>query len=87
MYHKKRNSKRFYTKDDLIMKLTPKETDVITLVAAGYSDKEIGFQLNISYGTVRDYIDKIILKTNARNRTHAAMLYGKQNPESMVGIS
>ena len=56
------------------MKLTPKETDVITLVAAGYSDKEIGFQLNISYGTVRDYIDKIILKTQARNRTHAAML-------------
>ena len=62
------------------MKLTPKETDVITLVAAGYSDKDI------SYGTVRDYIDKIILKTQARNRTHAAMLYGQKNPEWMLSI-
>jgi len=68
------------------MRLTPKETDVITLVASGYSDKEIGSQLNISYGTVRDYIDKIVLKTRARNRTHAAMLYGKNNPEWMITI-
>lgn len=68
------------------MRLTPKETDVITLVALGFSDKEIGFQLNISYGTVRDYIDKIVLKTQARNRTHAAVLYGKNNPEWMVTI-
>lgn len=68
------------------MRLTPKETDVITLVALGFSDKEIGFQLNISYGTVRDYIDKIVLKTQARNRTHAAVLYGKNNPEWMFTI-
>ncbi len=68
------------------MKLTPKETVVITLVASGYSDKEIGLKLNISYGTVRDYIDKIVLKTQARNRTHAAMLYAKDNPQWLVAI-
>ncbi len=68
------------------MKLTPKETDVITLVASGFSDKEIGLKLNISYGTVRDYIDKIVLKMHARNRTHAAMLYAKQNLEWLVTI-
>lgn len=69
------------------MRLTPKETAVITLVASGYSDKEIGFRMHISYGTVRDYIDKIILKTQARNRTHAAMLYGKQHPDWMININ
>lgn len=68
------------------MKLTPKETAVITLVASGYSDKEIGLKLNISYGTVRDYIDKIVLKSQARNRTHAAMLYAKENPQWLVTI-
>lgn len=68
------------------MKLTPKETAVITLVASGYSDKEIGLKLNISYGTVRDYIDKIVLKSQARNRTHAAMLYAKENPQWLITI-
>lgn len=68
------------------MKLTPKETAVITLVASGYSDKEIGLKMNISYGTVRDYIDKIVLKSHARNRTHAAMLYAKENPKWLVTI-
>ncbi|HIS35605.1 TPA: response regulator transcription factor [Candidatus Scatousia excrementigallinarum] len=68
------------------MKLTPKETEVITLVASGFSDKEIGLKLNISYGTVRDYIDKIVLKTQARNRTHAAMLYAKENPQWLGAI-
>lgn len=68
------------------MKLTPKETEVITLVASGFSDKEIGLKLNISYGTVRDYIDKIVLKTQARNRTHVAMLYAKENPQWLGAI-
>ena len=68
------------------MTLTPKETDVITLVASGYSDKEIGLQLNISYGTVSDYNDKIVLKMRARNRTHAALLYAKYNIEWLLAV-
>lgn len=68
------------------MKLTPKEKAVITLAASGYTDKEIGLKLNISYGTVRDYIDKIVLKMKARNRTHAAILYAKQNLEWLRAI-
>lgn len=68
------------------MKLTPKETDVITLVASGYSDKEIALNLDIAYATVRDYVDKIVLKTKARNRTHAALLYAKEHPEWLNAI-
>ena len=68
------------------MKLTPKEINVLTLVAQGYTDKEIGTKLNISYATVRDYIDKIVLKTQARNRTHAALLYAKENCQWLIDI-
>lgn len=68
------------------MKLTPKEIAVITLVASGYSDKEIGLILKISYGTVRDYIDKLVLKLQARNRTHAAILYAKKHAEWLLKI-
>jgi DNA-binding NarL/FixJ family response regulator len=57
------------------MTLSPKEVRVLTLTALGYSDKEIGVKLNIAYGTVRNHIDKIVLKLHAQNRTHAVMIY------------
>ena len=61
------------------MALSPKEVQVLTLTALGYSDKEIGVKLNIAYATVRNHIDRIVLKLNARNRTHAAIIYKLNN--------
>ena len=57
------------------MVLSPKEIKVMTLVAMGYSDKEIGVELKIAYGTVRNHVDKAVLKLHAQNRTHAVMIY------------
>lgn len=57
------------------MALSPKELEVLTLVALGYSDKEISVQLKIAYGTVRNHVDKAVLKLNAQNRTHAVIIY------------
>ena len=57
------------------MLLSPKELKVLTLTALGYSDKEIAAELKIKYCTVRNHIDKAVLKLNARNRTHAAIIY------------
>ena len=57
------------------MALSPQEVKVLTLVALGYSDKEIGMKLNISYGTVRNHIDKVVLKLHARNRSNAVLIY------------
>ncbi len=61
------------------MALSPKEVEVLTLAALGYCDKEIGLKLNIAYGTVRNHMDRIVLKLNARNRTHAAIIYKLNN--------
>lgn len=63
------------------MKLSPKEIKVLTLVALGYSDKEIGVKLNVKYGTIRTYIDRIVHKLKARNRTNAAVIYISKNPK------
>lgn len=63
------------------MELSPKELKVLTLVALGYSDKEIGVKLKIAYGTVRTYIDRIVLKLNARNRTNATVIYTQNKPD------
>ena len=63
------------------MKLSPKETEIITLVARGFEDEEIGTKLKISGRTVQTYLTRIMLKLNARNRTDAAVSYIKYNPE------
>lgn len=59
------------------MKLTPRERDVITLVAKGFSDKEIALKLELSPRTVQTHLNATILKFNARNRTHVAALFVK----------
>ncbi len=63
------------------MKLSQKETEIITLVARGFEDKEIGTKLKISGRTVQTHLTRIMLKLNARNRTAAAISYIKHNPE------
>ncbi len=57
------------------MILSFKQEQVLSLVALGYSDKQIARKLNITYGTVRNHVDKAVLKLNAQNRTHAVMIY------------
>ncbi len=63
------------------MLLSPMQEKVLSLVALGYSDKQIAVKLNIGYGTVRNHIDKTILKLNAQNRTHAVIIYKFMNKE------
>lgn len=63
------------------MKLTPREHDVITLVAEGYVDKEIANFLKLSHRTVQTHLNSVINKLGARNRTNAAVLYIKTSYE------
>ena len=68
------------------MILSPKEIQVLTLVALGYSDKEVGEKLHISYGTVRNHMDRTVLKLCAQNRTHAVILYKLANKDWLEDI-
>jgi DNA-binding CsgD family transcriptional regulator len=52
--------------------LTPRERDVLELVAAGYSDAQIGETLFISPKTANRHVGSILLKLGVRNRTQAA---------------
>ena len=48
--------------------LTPREVDVIKLVAKGKINKEIGTELNISVDTVKKHIQNIFEKTEVNNK-------------------
>ena len=54
--------------------LTPRELDVIRLVAEGMSNKEIGQSLVISPRTVNFHMDNLFAKLGVRSRTEAAIL-------------
>ncbi|MEW9548360.1 DNA-binding response regulator [Nonomuraea sp. NPDC050783] len=54
--------------------LTPREADVLRLVAAGEEPPEIAGRLFLTAGTVRNYITAILAKLNARNRTDAVRI-------------
>ena len=51
--------------------LTPRERDVIALVAEGLSNKEIGFRLGISPDTAKFHVGRLIDKLDATGRTDA----------------
>ena len=52
--------------------LTQREVEVIRLIAAGKTDREIAGELIISINTVYNHVKNILNKTNAANRTEAA---------------
>lgn len=54
-------------------KLSPREIDVITLVAKGYSRKEIARLLDLSVNTVSRYIKGAYSKLNISNKAEAAI--------------
>jgi len=54
--------------------LTDREHQVLELVAAGLSNKEIGQQLFLSEKTVKHHMTNILQKLQVRNRVEAAML-------------
>jgi DNA-binding NarL/FixJ family response regulator len=54
--------------------LTPREHDVLTLVAEGLTNKEIGGRLTITEDTVKKHVQNIIWKLRAADRTQAAIM-------------
>jgi DNA-binding NarL/FixJ family response regulator len=52
--------------------LTPREVEVLRLIAAGRSNQEIAEELVISFNTVSNHVKNILGKTDSANRTEAA---------------
>lgn len=54
--------------------LTPREAEVLSLIAEGMTDKEIAAQLSLSLHTVKSHVRNILTKLQAANRRQAARL-------------
>jgi DNA-binding NarL/FixJ family response regulator len=53
--------------------LTPRQLDILRLVAQGQTSREIAQELILSPGTVRTHVQRIIAKLRARDRTTAVV--------------
>ncbi len=53
--------------------LTPRETEVLRLMAGGYSNKEISQALSKSEGTIKNHVSNILAKLGVRDRTRAVL--------------
>jgi DNA-binding NarL/FixJ family response regulator len=51
--------------------LTPRESDVLRLIAEGKSNREIARALYVSEATVKTHVNRIFAKTGSRDRTQA----------------
>ena len=54
--------------------LSPREHEVLRLVAEGAEPTDIAAALHLSVGTVRNYVTTIVTKLNARNRVEAVKI-------------
>jgi DNA-binding NarL/FixJ family response regulator len=59
------------SRPDLPDELTPREVEVLKLIAAGLSNGEIADKLVLSNATVKTHINRIFYKTGARDRAQA----------------
>jgi DNA-binding NarL/FixJ family response regulator len=58
--------------------LTTRETDVLTLLARGHTNREIGEHLHLAEKTVKHHVTHILDKLQVRSRTEAALLAQRQ---------
>jgi DNA-binding CsgD family transcriptional regulator len=61
------------------VRLSPREQEVLELVAEGYSNAMIATHLHLSENTVKTYVENLLSRLNARNRAEAVAAASRQN--------
>ncbi|EBB2997853.1 response regulator transcription factor [Salmonella enterica] len=71
------NSTELESRD--IKALSAHQREILQMLAAGESNKQIGRALNISTGTVKAHLESLYRRLDVKNRTQAAMMLNESN--------
>jgi DNA-binding NarL/FixJ family response regulator len=76
----------FQGRQELVDELTSRECEVLDLIGAGYTNKDIASKLVIECGTVKNHVHNILRKLETTNRHDAVALYNgsKQSAVSLA---
>jgi DNA-binding NarL/FixJ family response regulator len=58
----------------VLASLTPREREVLSWLARGSTNRQIGLALDVSPRTIEKHVERILAKLGAANRTMAALL-------------
>jgi DNA-binding NarL/FixJ family response regulator len=61
--------------------LTFREKQIVQLIGEAKLNKEIAFELHLTEGTIKEYLNRIFRKLDVKNRTHLA-IWAMRNVES-----
>ena len=64
---------RTFDASGLPQALTDRETQILRLVAGGYSNREIADALSVAEGTVKNHVSNVLSKIGVRDRTRAVL--------------
>ena len=65
-------------------KLTPRQTDVLSLLLRGQSNKLIARELNLSVETVKDHVAAVLRTLGVNSRTQAVLAVGQMSSQGRV---
>src|SRR5439155_24688128 len=65
-------------KDENLARLSPQEERILTLVAAGKTNKQVGLELHLAEKTVKNYVSSILSKLEVARRAEAAAYLARQ---------
>jgi DNA-binding NarL/FixJ family response regulator len=65
--------------------LTPRQAQIVALMAEGLSDKEIARRLRVSSATVRTHIDRLFADNRIHTRTEAVVAWMRDQASEQRG--
>jgi DNA-binding NarL/FixJ family response regulator len=67
-------------KDEKLARLSPQEERILTLVADGLTNRQIGDELKLAEKTVKNYVSSILAKLEVARRAEAAAYLARHTP-------
>ncbi|MBC7763408.1 response regulator transcription factor [Glaciihabitans sp. GrIS 2.15] len=74
---------RIHTRSDTdprLGSLTARETQILSLIAGGFTNRQIGTELSLAEKTVKNYVSGLLAKLGLQRRTQAAILHLASHP-------
>ena len=59
------------------VRFSPRQTQIVSLIASGYSDKQIAMHLRVSQRTVRTQLERLYAANGLHNRAQAVLIWAQ----------